>query len=83
METKEINQENIKTLVKLGVDTNDIANVYLNITEKGAEISKDAYINNLTEKLKFFQTRNNDIEDDRNAIVKRIIQRKEKADAGR
>ena len=53
METKEISQENVKTLVKLGVDTKDIADIYVNITQKGADISKDTYINNLTEKLKF------------------------------
>ena len=73
MVTKEINQENIKTLVKLGIDTNDIANVYLNITEKGTEISKDTYINNLTEILKFFQTRNNNIDDEDTAIFKEDV----------
>lgn len=73
METKEINQENIKTLVKLGVDTKDIADIYVSITEKGADISKDTYINNLTEKLKYFQTRNNDIEDEEKAIFKEDV----------
>ena len=64
MDTKEISQENVKTLVKLGIDTNDIAEVYLSITKRGADISKDTYINNLTEKLKFFQARNNNIVDE-------------------
>jgi len=73
METKEISQENIKTLVKLGIDTKDIANIYMTITEKGADISKDTYINNLTEKLKFFQTRNKDIEDEEKAILKEDV----------
>lgn len=73
METKEIKEENIKTLVKLGIDTNDIADLYLNIAKKGAEISKDTYINNLTGILKFFQTRNNDIEDEDTAIFKEDV----------
>ena len=69
METNEINQENVKALAKLGVDTNDIANVYLNITEKGADIAKDTYINNLTEMLKFFQSRNNNISDENTEAI--------------
>lgn len=73
METKEKNQESIRTLVKLGVDTKDIADVYLNITERGTEISKEIYINNLTEILKFFQTRNNKIEDEETAIFKEDV----------
>ena len=73
MGTKEINQENIKTLVKLGIDTKDIADIYLTITQKGADISKDTYINNLTEKLKFFQTRNKNIEDNEKAIFKEDV----------
>lgn len=68
MESKE-NQENVKALVKLGIDTNDIAKVYLNITEKGADISKESYINNLTEIFKFFQTRNNNIENEGNEAI--------------
>lgn len=68
MEANE-NQENVKALVKLGIDTEDIAKVYLNITEKGADISKEAYINNLTEILKFFQTRNNNIENEANEAI--------------
>ena len=69
METKEINQENIKALVKLGIDVNDIANVYLEITEKGKDISKDTYINNLTDMLKFFQTRNKGINDENSEAI--------------
>lgn len=61
METKDVNKLNIKVLAKLGVDSKDIAKIYLEITEKGKDISKDTYINNLTEMLKFFQTRNNNI----------------------
>ena len=69
METKEINEENIRVLAKLGVDTKDIANIYLEITEKGKDISKDVYINNLTGMIKFFQTRNNNIEDEINEAI--------------
>ena len=64
MGTKEIREENVKALAKLGIDANDMANVYLEITEKGKDIEKDSYINNLTSKMKFFQKRNNDIEDE-------------------
>ena len=69
METKEINQDNVIALSKLGVDATDIANVYLNITEKGADIPKETYISNLTEMLKFFQTRNNNIQDTTNEAI--------------
>lgn len=61
METNEMNQENIKTLVKLGIEVNDIANIYLNVTHKGQDISKQEFIQNLTKILKFFQTRNKEI----------------------
>lgn len=61
METNEINQDNIKTLVKLGIEVNDIANIYLNVTKKGQDISKQQFIQNLTKMLKFFQTRNKEI----------------------
>lgn len=61
METNEINQDNIKTLVKLGIKVNDIANIYLNVTKKGQDISKQQFIQNLTKMLKFFQTRNKEI----------------------
>ena len=69
METNEVRQENVKALAKLGVDTKDIANVYLNITEKGADIDKDTYVNNLTEMLKFFQSRNNNISDENTEAI--------------
>ena len=69
METNETYQENVKALAKLGVDTEDIANVYLNITEKGEDISKEVYINNLTEMLKFFQARNNNISDENTEAI--------------
>ena len=61
METNEMNQENIKTLVKLGIEVNDIANIYLTVTQKGQDISKQEFIQNLTKILKFFQTRNKEI----------------------
>ena len=38
METNEINQENVKTLVKLGIDVKDIANIYVVVTQKGQDI---------------------------------------------
>lgn len=63
MNTKETSQENVRILVKLGIDVEDIANIYLNITKKGEDIEKDAYVNNLTKMLKFFQTRNININD--------------------
>lgn len=62
MSTNEANQEDIKALVKLGVDVKDIADIYLIITEKGQEISKEKFIENLTKILKFFQTRNKEID---------------------
>jgi len=69
METKEINQENIKVLVKLGIDVEDIADLYVKITQKGHDISKEEYVNNLTEKLKFFQTRNNGIDEEKDKAI--------------
>ncbi len=76
MDTKERNKNNITALVKLGIDTSDLANTYLNITEKGKDISKEEYIENLTEVLKYFQTRNSDIKEDdnvENAIFKEDV----------
>ncbi len=74
METNEVNKENIKVLAKLGVDAKDIANIYLQITEEGKDISKEEYINNLTNMMKFFQTRNNNINDEeKEAIYKEDI----------
>ena len=74
MKTNEINNENVKVLAKLGVDSKDIANIYLQITEEGKDISKDTYIDNLTNMIKFFQSRNNDINDEnKEAIFKEDI----------
>lgn len=74
METKELNKENIKILAKLGVDSKDIANIYLQITEEGKDISKNTYIDNLTNMIKFFQSRNNDIKDEnKEAIFKEDV----------
>lgn len=74
METNEVNKENIKVLAKLGVDVKDIANIYIEITEEGKDISKEEYINNLTNMMKFFQARNNNINDEtKEAIYKEDI----------
>lgn len=74
MKTNEINQENVKALAKLGVDANDIANIYLQTTEEGKDISKGVFIDNLTDMIKFFQSRNNDINDEsKEAIYKEDI----------
>lgn len=74
MKTNEINNENVKVLAKLGVDSKDIANIYLQITEKGKDISKTEFIDNLTDTMKFFQSRNNDIKDEnKEAIYKEDI----------
>ena len=74
MKTNEINNENVKVLAKLGVDSKDIANIYLQITEEGKDISKVEFIDNLTDTMKFFQSRNNDINDEnKEAIYKEDI----------
>ena len=74
METNEVKKENVKVLAKLGVDAKDIANIYLQITEEGKDISKEEYINNLTNMMKFFQARNNNINDEtKEAIYKEDI----------
>ena len=74
MKTNEINNENVKVLAKLGVDSKDIANIYLQITEEGKDISKTEFIDNLTNTMKFFQSRNNDINDEnKEAIYKEDI----------
>lgn len=74
MKTNEINQENVKALAKLGVDAKDIAKIYLQITEEGKDISKGIFIDNLTDMIKFFQSRNNDINDEsKEAIYKEDI----------
>lgn len=74
MKTNEINNENVKVLAKLGVDSKDIANIYLQITEEGKDISKTEFIDNLTNTMKFFQSRNNEIKDEnKEAIYKEDI----------
>ena len=74
MKTNEINNENVKVLAKLGVDSKDIANIYLQITEEGKDISKTEFIDNLTGAMKFFQSRNNEIKDEnKEAIYKEDI----------
>ena len=74
MKTNEINNENVRALAKLGVDSKDIANIYLQITEEGKDISKVEFIDNLTDTMKFFQSRNNDIKDEnKEAIYKEDI----------
>ena len=74
MDTNEINQENVKTLVKLGIDVKDIANIYVIVTQKGQDISKQKFIENLTQILKYFQTRNQAINDEtQEAIYKEDV----------
>ena len=74
MKTNEINNENVRALAKLGVDSKDIANIYLQITEEGKDISKVEFIDNLTDTMKFFQSRNNEIKDEnKEAIYKEDI----------
>ena len=74
MKTNEINNENVRVLAKLGVDSKDIANIYLQITEEGKDISKTEFIDNLTNTMKFFQSRNNEINDEnKEAIYKEDI----------
>ncbi len=71
--TNEINEENVKTLVKLGIDVKDIASIYVSVTEKGHDISKGEYINNLTNMFKFFQTRNTGLEENGEIILKEDV----------
>ena len=74
METNGINQENVKALVKLGIDIKDIANIYVVVTQKGQDISKQKFIENLTQILKYFQTRNQAISDEtQEAIYKEDV----------
>ena len=74
MKTNEINNENVKVLAKLGVDSKDIANIYLQITEEGKDISKTEFIDSLSNTMKFFQSRNNEINyENKEAIYKEDI----------
>ena len=38
MNTNEIKEENVKTIVKLGIDVKDIADIYLKVASKGHDI---------------------------------------------
>ena len=73
MSTNEIKQENVKTIVKLGIDVKDIADIYLKVTSKGHDISKQRFIEQLTENLKFFQSRNNGLEEKQEVIYKEDV----------
>lgn len=70
MSTNEIREENIKTIVKLGIDVKDIADVYLKVASKGHDISKQKFIEQLTKNLKFFQSRNNGLDETQEVIYK-------------
>lgn len=70
MNTNEIKEENVKTIVKLGIDVKDIADIYLKVASKGHDISKQKFIEQLTENLKFFQSRNNRLEETQEVIYK-------------
>ena len=70
MSTNEIKEENVKTIVKLGIDVKDIADIYLKVASKGHDISKQKFIEQLTENLKFFQSRNNGLEETQEVIYK-------------
>lgn len=70
MSTNEIREENIKTIVKLGIDVKDIADVYLKVASKGHDISKQKFIEQLTKYLKFFQSRNNGLDETQEVIYK-------------
>ena len=69
METKEVKKEDVKVLAQLGVDSRDIANIYLQVAKKGTDIPKGEYISKLTEMIKFFQTRNKNIEDEETEAI--------------
>ena len=70
MNTNEVKEENVKTIVKLGIDVKDIADIYLKVASKGHDISKQKFIEQLTENLKYFQTRNNGLEETEEVIYK-------------
>lgn len=70
MNTNEIKEENVKTIVKLGIDVKDIADIYLKVASKGHDISKQKFIDQLTKNLKYFQTRNNGLEETQEVIYK-------------
>lgn len=70
MDTNEVKEENVRTIVKLGIDVKDIADIYLKVTSRGHDISKQKFIEQLTENLKFFQTRNHGLEETQEVIYK-------------
>lgn len=70
MSTNDVSEENVKTIVKLGIDVKDIADIYLKVASKGHDISKQKFIEQLTENLKFFQSRNNGLEETQEVIYK-------------
>lgn len=70
MNTNEIKEENVKTIVKLGIDVKDIADIYLKVATKGHDISKQKFIEQLTEIFKFFQSRNKGLEETQEVIYK-------------
>lgn len=70
MNTNEVKEENVRTIVKLGIDVKDIADIYLKVTTKGQDISKQKFIEQLAELLKFFQTRNNSLDETQEVIYK-------------
>ena len=70
MNTNEIKEENVKTIEKLGIDVKDIADIYLKVASKGHDISKQKFIDQLTKNLKYFQTRNNGLEETQEVIYK-------------
>lgn len=70
MSTNDVKEENVKTIVKLGIDVKDIADIYLKVASKGHDISKQKFIEQLTENLKFFQSRNNGLEETQGVIYK-------------
>ncbi len=73
MDMNDINHDNVVVLVKLGIDVKDLINIYYNITSKGHDIDKNVYIKNLTEMLKFFQTRNATLKEDDEVILKEDV----------
>lgn len=70
MNTNEVKEENVKTIVKLGIDVKDIADIYLKVATKGHDISKQKFIEQLTEIFKFFQSRNKGLEETQEVIYK-------------
>ena len=70
MSTNDVKEENVKTIVKLGIDVKDIADIYLKVASKEHDISKQKFIEQLTKDLKFFQSRNNGLEETQEVIYK-------------